>query len=672
MFCDMIILCQKMMLHRWEGRNLTCEGGNSLMLTDGRKTIGVFMNKADTNFQTTVQRITRQRAQELGYDVFYFITVSYRESMNVYDEQEKIMFDFVPVEKLDGALVTPDAYDMPGFRESLFRMLDERAKFPVVCVRDHENHYDCCFTDEATAIRPLMRHLLDDHGFRKVCFQAGYKEHPDSQARLECYLDEMEKHGIPLPPNAIHYGTMWSTGAEKAYQLFYGDPANWPEAVVCANDFMAQALIEQLQAHGYSVPQDTVVTGFDDIESSKRFVPGLTTVGQDYQTMVAKAVDLLHRRILDREQGIEVADRQRLGIPGKLILRESCGCGKRPGLEQITQELATLNKANQVGGIRVVSNTYFSIELNAAPTYEDIHHTIFRKLEDTPTIRDFYLCLFRKDGDYANTISPQVQLISAIQDRQDKGSPMICFDKDTLLPAMAERPGEAQVFYIYLLHQRDCTYGYTAIQYLDGGTPSLFYQHWNVIVSLALRNLDDQIRLRALYEERRRSSITDALTGLNNRRGLDELLIPQWEELCRSQETVCFASLDSDNLKTINDTLGHQGGDEALCTIADAIRSAVPQGGIPARIGGDEYLVFIPHCDLDGALTFRQKLNDFLAEKNKHMSFAVSVSVGVRVMTLREGADISRCVRESDEAMYAEKVRRHAELTRHARTLRCQ
>lgn len=642
------------------------------MLTDGRKTIGVFMNKADTNFQTTVQRITRQRAQALGYDVFYFITVGYRESMNVYDEQEKSMFDFVPVEKLDGALVTPDAYDMPGFRESLFQMLDERAKFPVVCVRDHENHYDCCFTDEATAIRPLIRHLLDDHGFRKVCFQAGCKEHPDSEARLECYLDEMKNQGLPLPPNAVYYGTMWSTGAEKAYQYFYGDPANWPEAVVCANDFMAQALIEQLQAHGHRVPQDTVVTGFDDIESSKRFVPALTTVGQDYQTMVAKAVDLLHQRILDKENGVEIVDRRCLGIPGKLILRESCGCKQKPNAEQLIRDIAALNHSNQISSIRVVSNTYFSIELNAAPTYEDIHHTIFRKLDDTPTIRDFYLCLFRKDGDYANTISPHVQLISAIQDRQDKGSPMICFDKDTLLPSMAERPGETQVFYIYLLHQRDCTYGYTAIQYLGDETPTLFYQHWNVIISLALRNLDDQIRLRALYEERYRSSITDALTGLNNRRGLDEQLIPQWEELCRRQETVCFASLDLDNLKTINDTLGHHGGDEALCVIADAIRFAVPQDAIAARIGGDEYLVFIPNCTLDGSLLFRQRLDEFLTEKNKRMSFTIGVSVGTRVMTLHEGADISRCIRESDEAMYVEKVRHHGELTRLAITQRCQ
>ena len=64
------------------------------MITDKRKTIGVFMNKADLNFQTTVQSITRQCALEMGYDVFFFYTVGYRESSNFYDEQEKSMFNF--------------------------------------------------------------------------------------------------------------------------------------------------------------------------------------------------------------------------------------------------------------------------------------------------------------------------------------------------------------------------------------------------------------------------------------------------------------------------------------------------------------------------------------------------------------------------------------------------
>lgn len=637
------------------------------MINGKRKTLGVFMNKADPNFQTAVQNISRQCAREMGYDVFYFYTVGYRGSANFYDEQEKNMFSFAPMEKLDGALVAPDTYDMHGFRESLFEMLDKRAKCPVVCIRDRLSQYDSFYTDETVSIRPLIKHLLEDHGFRRICFLAGYREHPDSNDRLACYLDEMEKHGVELPANAIYHGSMWSRGIEEAYEYFYGNPDVWPEAVVCANDYMAHALIEQLCIHGYSVPEDTVITGFDDIEASIHSVPSMTTVGQDYELMVAKAMERLHWRIQEKEKDGIPAPFEHQGIPAMLKIRESCGCASRAEGDQLAKVVYSLEQENRKMSVREICQTYFAIELDSADSYEEVHDTIFRKLDDIPAVRDFYLCLFRDEDGFAGHITPQVQLVSAIQDRNDLGRPMICFDRENLLPSIAERPDEPQAFYVHLLHQRHSTYGYTVMQFKENEGPSQFYLNWNIIVSIALRNLDYQGKLKALYEERHRSSITDVLTGLYNRRGVNEHLDPVWEQLCRERKTVCFVSIDMDNLKPINDTFGHQGGDEALCVIADGIRAALPEDAIAARIGGDEYLVFIPDCDEDDAASFAGRFESFLEVHNLTSRFPVGASVGTKVFRLEVGISLDRCVNESDECMYRVKRSRHEALEQHAR-----
>ena len=640
------------------------------MITDGRKTIGVFMNKADLNFQNTVQRVAQQRAKELNYDLFFFFTVGYRESANYYDIQEKSMFTFTPMEKLDGALVTPDAYDMPGFREALFDMLDQRANCPIVCVRDRLSPYDSFYTDESVAIRPLMKHLIEDHGFRKVFFLAGYKEHPDSNARLECYLDEMKKHGLEVPANAIYHGSMWSRGIKEACESLLSDPDNQPEAIVCANDYMAHALVEALKNRGLRVPQDIVVTGFDDIEASQRSNPTLTTVGQDYSLMVTRAMDRLHERIQAKEKGLTEFQNQHVGIPGSLAIRESCGCSPSKDVSRLMDEVHMLEQANRTMGNREVSQTYFSIELNSAENYEDIHRTIFRKMEDIPMVRDFYLCLFENEKGYAEKITPQARLISMIRDRQDCGMPQILFDREQLLPPVAERPDEPQVFYVHLLHQREGTYGYTVMQFNEGETPSMFYLHWNIIVSIALRNLANQTKLRKLYEERRRSSITDVLTSLNNRRGFDEQVSPLWNDMCREGKTVCFASLDLDNLKPINDTYGHKAGDLALRTIADALRASLPEGATAARMGGDEYLVFLPDCDQAKAQQFHDAFYAYLDARNAgECQFTVGASMGLEVITLQEGITQGECIHASDEAMYQEKTRRHAELKRHAQII---
>lgn len=637
------------------------------MITDKRKTIGIFMNKAGSDFQVTMQMVTSQCAQQMGYDLVHFMTVGYRESSNFYDEKEKSMFAFAPMEKLDGAIVVPDTYDMHGFRESLFEMLEQRAQCPIVCVRDRLDNYDCCYTDEGMALRPLMKHLLEDHGFRRICFLAGYPEHPASNDRLACYRDEMASHGVELPSNAVYHGSMWSHGIDKAYDYFYGDPANWPEAVVCANDYMAHALIEQLHSHGYQVPGDTVVTGFDDIAASSHSIPTLTTVGQDYPRMITSAMMMLHQRIQDRERGVIPTGPEHHGIPGALALRESCGCATHCDRARLAETVHRLEQVTQRMNVREVSQTYFAIELNSADSYEDIHNTIFRKLDDIPAIRDFYLCLFRDENGFANHITPQAQLVSAIQDRQDKGMPMVCFDRENLLPPMAERPGESQSFYVHLLHQRNSTYGYTVIQFQENEGPSQFYMHWNIIISIALRNLDYQGKLKALYEERHLSSITDALTRLYNRRGVTEHLDPIWDQMCQERRTVCFVSMDMDNLKPINDTFGHQGGDEALCVVADGIRSAMPADAIAARIGGDEYLVFIPDCNADDAAAFTARFEAFLDVHNRTSPFPIGASVGCRVFHLQEGVTLDRCVNESDESMYLVKNSRHEALEAHAR-----
>lgn len=636
------------------------------MITDKRKTLGVFMNKADVNFQTKVQKIVRQCARRMDYDVYFFFTVGYRESTNFYDGQEKAIFTFAPVEKLDGIFVVPDTYDMHGFRESLLEMLDTRAQCPIVFLRNYSAKYDSLYTNEDVALRYLMKHLLEEHGFRRICFLAGYKDHAGSNARLACYLDEMEKHGVELPSNAIYHGSMWSRGIDKAYEHFFSDPENWPEAVVCANDYMAHALIEQLHIHGYRVPQDVVITGFDDIDTSKHSAPSLTTVGQDYPSMITEAMEMLHQRIRAKEQGAEPSRPRGVGIPGKLAIRESCGCAACPDAAQLVHEVQRLEQINRMMDSREFSQTYFAIELNSADSYAAMHDTIFRKLEDIPNVRDFYLCLFHDGEGFAEQITPQVQLVSAIRDRTDARMPMTIFDREDLLPPLAERPDEPQFFFVHLLHQRHSTFGYTMMQFKDNEVPSMFYLHWNIIVSIALRNLDYQGKLKNLYEERRRSSIMDSLTGLYNRRGVNEHVEPMWEQLCREHRTVCFASLDMDNLKPINDTFGHQGGDEGLCAIADGIRAAMPKGSVPARIGGDEYLIFIPDCDEEEAAAFVSRFELCLEERNKTARFPVGASVGTSVFLLEEGMSLDHCVNLSDESMYCVKRSRHEKLDQHA------
>ncbi len=636
------------------------------MLTSKRRTIGIFINRTGFHFENTVYRMGQEQAKKHNMNALFFATLGHRQSTNYYDELEKAVFAFAPVENLDGLLVTPDTYQMEGFHELLMEMLEKRVKCPVVCIRDHTAPYDRVFTDEDVAIRPIFRHLVEDHGYRRVHFLAGFPGHPDSERRLKCYYDEMEKHQLPLPENAVFHGSMWRSGGDRACDYFIREGQPLPQAIICANDYMAQSLTEELQKRGYKVPHDIAVTGFDNVEEQAGFPVRLTTVEQDYERMIAEAFDLLERRMERREQGLEDEAVVVRKLPAKMVLRESCGCKWTD--EEADQRTKLLDSSQQMQNFRVreTSQMYFAIDMNATNTLEEMNGTIMRKRDDVPEMRDFYLCLFEnepgsgeKEG-FAEELTEHVTLVSALRDHQDMGMPMERFSRSQLLPNWVWDSDEPQSLFIRLMHQRDHIYGYSAIRYEEGSIPSIFFHQWNVTISSALRHLFDQHKLQRLYEERRLTSIIDPLTGLYNRRGLEEMVAPLWEERCRNGENISVLTFDMDNLKPINDTFGHGAGDGALQTVAMALREVAGTSGIAARIGGDEFLLYLPGYDQAGAekaLECIEKTLDRLNREN-NTGYCASMSGGACSIALRPGDTLDQCIRISDERMYEVKRQR--------------
>ena len=637
------------------------------MISGRRKTIGVFICKAYALFDNAVYHTLEKEAKKHDFDVIIFTTVGYFSSQNEYDEQERGMFAFAPIEQLDGIIVAPDTYEIEGFRGQLHAELSARAKCPVVSIRHLGEEFDCIYTDENLALRPMMRHLLEDHGLKRISFLAGYEGHPDSELRLQVYREEMAAHGLEVDEKKnITHGNMWLNCGPKAYEELFSDPENRPQAVVCANDYMAVGLMHTLQMNGIRVPEDVIVTGFDNVPSISLSMPTLTTVEQDFAEMARIAVEEVDRQI--REQGSTERNNgnKKMPIGGKLILGESCGCGYRGDdyYARISEERGhEVDRMNT----REVGMTYFTIEMNACDDLKDLHRVLVEKTDDTPTLRDYYLCLFEKGKDengnpvFAEEITDTACLVHVMKDRQDHGMPMISFERNQLLPEMAERADEAQVFFLMLLHQRENAYGYALFHYQPGEVPSNFFQHWNIVLSGALSNIHKRNELMLLYEERRLSSITDVLTRLLNRRGLEEQLAPVWQRLCARGENAAFVSFDMDGLKYINDTYGHQAGDYAIRLTANAIRKSAPRDAILARLGGDEFLAVLPRANRQAAERYMKDFEEELKALNETESraFIVEASCGAVVFRLNELSTIEECIQKSDEAMYRIKEQHH-------------
>lgn len=267
------------------------------------------------------------------------------------------------------------------------------------------------------------------------------------------------------------------------------------------------------------------------------------------------------------------------------------------------------------------------------------------------------LCLFGEPDSLMQEEGNRACLVHAIRDSQDCEMPMISFDRSDLLPPMAQSRTEPQMLYVKLLHQNRHNFGYSVFRYAEGEVPSRSYVQTNALMSIALTNIYRRRELMQLYEERRLSSITDMMTGLLNRRGLMERIEPVWRDFAGKR--VAFVCIDMDHLKQINDTFGHTAGDFAIRLVGRAIRETMPTGATGARIGGDEYVVFMPEGEKAGPFVaaFEEALQRLNDEEDR--SFSVTASMGMAVKRLNGMDTIEKCIQEGDKQMYRVKEARH-------------
>ncbi len=175
----------------------------------------------------------------------------------------------------------------------------------------------------------------------------------------------------------------------------------------------------------------------------------------------------------------------------------------------------------------------------------------------------------------------------------------------------------------------------------------------------SLNELMIRIRHVRLQERLRKMSITDELTGLPNRRGFFVLAEQQLRSAQRSGGHLVLLFADLDGFKKINDTLGHQAGDEALCSMASLFRQSYRDADIIARMGGDEFAILLVNPTERGVQAAQNRLQRNLDQFNarENGAYQLKVSIGMAELEPEVQTSIDVLMRLADERMYAEKER---------------
>jgi len=181
------------------------------------------------------------------------------------------------------------------------------------------------------------------------------------------------------------------------------------------------------------------------------------------------------------------------------------------------------------------------------------------------------------------------------------------------------------------------------------------------LVGLAVQ-LSAQLRRRMSAEsELRLLARTDGLTGLANRRLLDETLELEWRRAKRSRRTLAILFIDVDRFKAFNDCYGHQAGDDALAAVARSIAKCLRRSAeTAARYGGEEFLVVLPETSESDAVAVAERMREAvwsLAIEHAPSAFGrITVSIGIASTECADAESLAELIRVADEAVYEAKA----------------
>lgn len=216
--------------------------------------------------------------------------------------------------RVDGLAVFPGTISSEALHRIAWRI-------PVVELSEpsHHDELDHVTVENHAGVQELTRHLIADHGIRKLQF-VGDPVGSDQLARFAGFRAALREAGLrsPAKPLTRPGGALRHTPAIVA-DLLNRDAL--PRALVCATDQQALAVLDALRGAGISVPGDVAVTGFDGIAAGRIVQPSLTTVRQPMEQMGREVVDILIDKLAHPDR--PPVNRQ---LPVRVLRRESCGC----------------------------------------------------------------------------------------------------------------------------------------------------------------------------------------------------------------------------------------------------------------------------------------------------------------------------------------------------------
>ena len=461
---------------------------------------------ADTEQKQLLKGIITQ-AHQLGADVAVISNIYNPNETNESLFGENDIYELIASPDLDGIILLTETIINEPLQQKILSLLRSRPPVPIIAVGAELPEFSLpeftfINTSDKEDFETLTNHLIEVHGFRKIDMLTGHVQIEISHQRAAGFQKAMKTHGIPVSEGQVQFGDFWfNSGNALAEQYIQGKRA-MPEAVICANDYMAYGMLDTFLQHHVSVPEEITVVGYEYIRERVYHAPLLTTFQRNRLTLGKNAVLLLYQQFRKQPEPILFP------MTGTLISGNSCSCGTRR--KQLQTELLQIRDEQKFQLLSLFSQ--LELRLTGCRSMQEFLGALKAFHYLIPHVQEIFLCLLE---DW-NQQTPQSHNITCYSILHPADSAKVLSDSklSDFFPA-----GTLSTAYFSPLFFANRKLGYAVLSYSGVYTYEPIFRNWAKTVANGLEFLRMKNDIQYYIACQNISDTYDSVTGLYHEAG---------------------------------------------------------------------------------------------------------------------------------------------------------
>jgi len=552
-----------------------------------KKVIGVCLTKIHEISSSEYINHLQRCAKKQGYKLLVFNSFVDFYNNDAFDEGAKSIYGMINYDVLDVMIVYAESFCDKSIVESIVAGAKEK-QVPVIMINDVVQGCYSIVGEYKEAFKQIMNHIRRDHGVTDTFFVAGRPENDEvSSFRIDCYKEVLEENGLQFDEARVGYGHYWDEPARKTVRQLLTDGKKPPQAIFCANDYMAFAVCRELNEAGYRVPEDVIVTGFDGVPAAEHFRPRLTTCRENIEGLAQLSVEVAGK--IFRDEPVESVYRNQY-VPS---ISESCGCKK-------LEDQSFRN---------VAAELYQTID--EMEVHETLMFTWIDRMVDTTDVKRLYVILEKRmlDDSYVclNNDFVEFAMGKTRETRKEKFSEELvvvharnmghAFGQTSrvlrtdMIPDIENFADDDSMYILNAIYVGADVCGYYVVKTDDVIRHKHKIKRVLNTINIAFNIMSShfrQINMRRKIEE---SANLNAVTELPNLRGSVKWFEQFAEDADNHKKTMSISVYGLPKYTYIYENFGIKDAEDALCLVTNALKNANVENCFIGHIAEDEFVV---------------------------------------------------------------------------------